>query len=345
MALIIFVDLDFEVYNDDYQTFVDFVQLQVKSLPSPSDFGKDNRWGEEQRKEGRIYCFRPPETRSLPLCILHHVFRQYLLDLEQPLPLASDTAIAAQIIAAKLCAEMGKSVSDKSTTAHIEPMYNLSPRRDAHGGIASGVILMNDILIALREMKAGPGASGDAYMQVARCYDLAVQVLLEDLRAKAFVRQGAPMFLLCVIGPVIDVTVSGGFYDGEKVIVEPLTDFRRMFEDALHVRQNWIARVLYALRKGIDKLEAYRLQPPTMVPPSPPSTPHIPPTRNEGIQGITWPGKPGYMIEQDHDEQLFESWWPNIGEEVRDESSLQSDVSLGSVIVIVFVSSESRGAG
>ncbi|KAK2464861.1 hypothetical protein APHAL10511_002937 [Amanita phalloides] len=508
------LDLGFDLYNNDYQTFVNFVQLQVKSLPSPSDFGKDSRWGEEQRKEGRIYCFRPPETRSLPLCILHHIFRQYLLDIEQPLSLASDTAITAQIIAAKLCAKMGKCVSNTSTTAHssrddkenkrtkefdacvsdflgkVEPMHNLSSPRDAQGGIADGVILMNDIIIALREMKVEPGASGDAYMQVARCYDLAVKVLLDNPKAKDFVREGAPMFLICVIGPVIDI--SGGFYDGEKVIVEPLTDFRRMFEDALHVRQNRVARVLYALRKGIDKLaQNKRLQPQS--PWSPPSTPriystcalysrhhqpntplepvfkfqqmrmpdlllehnsllfigtlsgvgsvfvklaqkygenvhqllekdnlapklyaksevegaptayimeylepsswktlhsfatdilkilrennkvhgdlrsvnvmvqvsvtgelacvdddesqrasikiidfdwsgetrevHYPQTRNEGIQGITWPGKPGYTIEQDHDEQLFESWWPNVGKEVKDESSLQSHVS------------------
>ncbi|KAK2462231.1 hypothetical protein APHAL10511_005727 [Amanita phalloides] len=54
---------------------------------------------------------------------------------------------------------------------------------------------------------------------------------------------------------------------------------------------------------------------------------YYPGTRNEDIPDITWSGKPGYPIEQDHDEQLFQSWWPNLGKEVKDESGLQSNVS------------------
>ncbi|KAK2463755.1 hypothetical protein APHAL10511_004248 [Amanita phalloides] len=529
MTVIITIELDIDLYNDKYQSFADLIQLHVKSLlPSPSDFGKDGRWGEEQRKEGRIYCLRPSDARSLPLCILHHVSRQYLLDIKQPLPLASDTAVTAQRIAAQLCERMGMSVTKKSTTARderenrrtkefdacisdflgkIEPMYNLNSRGEAHGGIADGALLTNGIIIALRQMKAEPGASGDAYMQVARCYDLAVK-LLQQNRADAFLRQGAPMFLLCVVGPLINV--SGGFYDGKKVIVEPLTAYYHTLEDPLFMRQAEIARVLYALRKGINTLEAIAQKKNKHLKSSfPPSTPriyssctlytrhnHAPPsegrlefqqmtlshlllehnsllfigtlsgigpvfvklaskygenvhrlleeenlapklyaksevegaptayimeylepsswkmlhsfaarsgnldykepvrlsiknvlkilhennmvhgdlrtnnimvqvsrqtgklvcfddegpqrasikiidfdwsgetgevyyspTRNEGIQGLTWPGKPGFPIEQDHDEQLFESWWRSVGKEVEDESSLQSEVS------------------
>ncbi|KAK2461026.1 hypothetical protein APHAL10511_006967 [Amanita phalloides] len=506
--------LEYKFYNNNYQSFADLVQLHVKSLPSPSDFGKDGRWGEEQRKECRIYCLRPPEARSLPLCILHDVFRQYLLNIKQPLPLASDTAITAQRIAAKLCTNMGVSVSNKSTTAHhsrdnkrtkefdacisdflgkFEPMYYLNPGRDAHSGIADGALLMNGILIALREMKADPEI-------------VAMLKVLRQNRADDYVRQGAPMFLLCIVGPMINV--SGGFYDGEKVIVEPLTAFCHTLEDPLDMRQDEIARILYALRKGINTLEAIAQNKKKQKSYFPPSTPRIyssctqytrhnhtppsegclefqqmimsnllllhnsllftgtlagvgpvfvklarkygenvhqllaeeglaptlhaksevegaptayimehlepsswitlhrfvtdigdleykepvqlsmnkvlkilrennkvhgdlrsanimvqisttgklvcfddegshrasikiidfdwsgetgevyyPPTRNEGIPGLTWPGKPGYPIEQDHDEQLFESWWPNLGKEIKDESSLQGDVS------------------
>ncbi|KAK2460499.1 hypothetical protein APHAL10511_007505 [Amanita phalloides] len=293
MAVVITVGLEYKFYNNNYQSFADLVQLHVKSLPSPSDFGKDGRWGEEQRKEGHIYCLRPPEARSLPLCILHNVFRQYLLNIKQPLPLASDTAVTAQRIATNLCAKMGVSVSNKSTTAHhsrdnkrtkefdacisdflgkVEPMYYLNPDRNAHSGIADGALLMNGILIALREMKAEPGASGNAYMQVARCYDLAVKVLQQN-RADAYMRQGAPMFLLCIVGPMINV--SGGFYDGEKVIVEPLTAFCHTLEDPLDMRQDEIARILYALRKGINTLEAIAQNKKKQKLYFPPSTPRI----------------------------------------------------------------------
>jgi len=82
--------------------------------------------------------------------------------------------------------------------------YSLSSSSDIdiHGGIVDGALLEKDTFIALREIKAEPGAAGDTYMQVARGYDLAVQVLQDkkDAVSEAFLKQGAPMFLLCVVG-------------------------------------------------------------------------------------------------------------------------------------------------
>lgn len=35
-------------------------------------------------------------------------------------------------------------------------------------------------------------------------------------------------------------------------------------------------------------------------------------SRNQDIAGVSWPGKPGGMINKDHDRKLFNSWWPNL---------------------------------
>ena len=76
---------------------------------------------------------------------------------------------------------------------------------DLSSGIVDGALSVNGVLLSIREMKGEPGASGDPYMQVVRRYDLAVKAQREcdTPSAKAFVAQGAPMFLLCVSGEFI----------------------------------------------------------------------------------------------------------------------------------------------
>jgi len=84
----------------------------------------------------------------------------------------------------------------------FDRFYNLAPTGDVNSGIVDGALLKEGIFISLRELKGDLGAGGDPYMQVARSYDLAVKVL-QDKGAEAFVKQGAPMFLLCVIGAFV----------------------------------------------------------------------------------------------------------------------------------------------
>ena len=180
---------------------------------------------------GSTLCLRPPDARGLPLCTLHDVFRQYLLVAQRPLPQASDTAVAAVKSAAQLCATMGESFSTKGDDGNVtqnardlkvnvrtpgfdecmsgilemfDRFYSLAPTSDAHSGIVDGALLKEGIFISLRELKGdlGAAAGGDPYMQVARSYDLAVKVL-QDRGAEAFVKQGAPMFLLCLIGAFV----------------------------------------------------------------------------------------------------------------------------------------------
>lgn len=93
---------------------------------------------------------------------------------------------------------------------------------------------INGILCIIREDKE-PGDGGDAYMQIARDFQLYVSHLLkkEDL----ILEDGAPTFLLCISGmlPIHlprlcifhafkspTLSILGGYYDGESHIVEPL---------------------------------------------------------------------------------------------------------------------------
>jgi hypothetical protein len=47
------------------------------------------------------------------------------------------------------------------------------------------------------------------------------------------------------------------FFDGYKVVAEPLGDICVMFDDDLNERQYKLARVLYALSKGVDEIKEY----------------------------------------------------------------------------------------
>ena len=48
--------------------------------------------------------------------------------------------------------------------------------------------------------------------------------------------------------------VAGGIFDGSCTIVEPLMAPCMMLEDITGSRQGELARLLYALRKGLDDL-------------------------------------------------------------------------------------------
>jgi len=227
------VDISTRALNTQYETFSKLQKTRLSYFPLPSEFAKD--WSQHQNDvSARVLCLRPPEARGLPLCTLHDAFRRFLLAVQGPLPQASDTTTAAVRSAAMLCASMGESftMGDEDSDNEVQQssdqslkengrslefddctrgilngfisQYSLSSSSDIdiHGGVVAGALLEKDTFIALREIKAEPGAAGDAYMQVARGYDLAVQVLQDkkDAVSEAFLKQGAPMFLLCVVG-------------------------------------------------------------------------------------------------------------------------------------------------
>ena len=86
----------------------------------------------------------------------------------------------------------------------------LKAKAELHSGIVDGALLALDVPVGLREMKGEPGAGGDPYMQIVRRYDLSVKVLQEkeDIAAQGFLKEGAPMFLLCVSGKFVNGVIS-----------------------------------------------------------------------------------------------------------------------------------------
>ncbi len=55
--------------------------------------------------------------------------------------------------------------------------------------------------------------------------------------------------------------VAGGFYDGDKAIVEPLGDTLVMFQDYTDERCEKLARTLNALAAGLQELRGYATNP------------------------------------------------------------------------------------
>ena len=94
----------------------------------------------------------------------------------------------------------------------------LKAKVELNSGVVDGTLLVLDVPVGLREMNGEPGAGGDLYMQIVRSYDLAVKALQEkeDIAAQGFLKEGAPMFLLCVNGKfvngVISVQILSHFY-------------------------------------------------------------------------------------------------------------------------------------
>ena len=51
--------------------------------------------------------------------------------------------------------------------------------------------------------------------------------------------------------------VTGGFFDGDKVTIEPLGDICLMLEDCTDRRIEKLTQMLYALAAGIKELKRY----------------------------------------------------------------------------------------
>ncbi|OBZ78427.1 hypothetical protein A0H81_02391 [Grifola frondosa] len=75
----------------------------------------------------------------------------------------------------------------------------------------------------------------------------------DNAKVAAFLLHGAPMFLMCLLGPII--FVAGGFYDGSSAIVEPLAQPCFMLIDETDRREQELARLLYAVDQGLEELK------------------------------------------------------------------------------------------
>jgi len=202
-------------FNERFEEFIMLVRQLQDDLPAPSDFAQPSVWPEAQ--EGApILCLRPSDARGLPLTTLHHVFRRFQHEVSGPLAMTAET-VAVQIAASELCSRMGEPFEDEASRGRAfdecvsgvlekgEADCELKPYPSGHHGKIDRCIREANIPIALREDKLEYGHGGsDAYMKIARCYNLLVGVLTscsaKDSNASNFLTHGAPCFLICLIG-------------------------------------------------------------------------------------------------------------------------------------------------
>ena len=195
-------------FNTRFEKFITLVRQLQNDLPAPSDFARHEVWPEAQ-KGAPILCLRPSDARGLPLTTLHHVFLRFQREISSSLP--TTETVAVQIAASELCSRMGEPFEDEASRskAFDECVSGVLEKGEADCELNYGkidrCIREANIPIALREDKLDLGHGGsDAYMQIARCYDLLVGVLTSRSNnysnASNFLAHGAPCFLICLIG-------------------------------------------------------------------------------------------------------------------------------------------------
>jgi len=204
-----------EDFNECFEKFVMLVRQLLNDLPAPSAFANPSVWRKAQEATP-ILCLRPPNARGLPLTTLHHAFRQFHYESSSPLPTTTET-VAVQIAASQLCLRMGEAFNNEAERGEVfdecvdgilekgEAECRFQPYPTSHYGKIDRCIREANIPIVLREDKMEFGLGGpDAYMQLARCYDLVVGVLTSSIEsdsyANNYLTHGAPCFLICLMG-------------------------------------------------------------------------------------------------------------------------------------------------
>jgi len=161
-----------DFFNACFKKFIMLVRQLQNDLPAPSDFAQHMVWLEVQ-KDAPILCLRPPNARGLPLITLHDIFLCFQHEISRPLP--ATEPVAVQIAALELCSRMGEAFNEcvSGVLKKGEAGCQLKPYPSGHHGKIDQCIREANIPIALREDMLEFGHRGsDAYMQIARCYDL-----------------------------------------------------------------------------------------------------------------------------------------------------------------------------
>ena len=185
--------------------------------PPPSKYNQYKCWGVWQEKDTAIHCGRPPEKRGLELSILDDVFRKCREDAESPWPKTEEGNEAFRL-ASLLCQVMPEYYEDEKSRGDVfHPLLKMflssSPNHwDREVMIRSGreiryasvdaIFTMKGITSVIQETKVELGEGHDAFMQICRDYQMYVSSLHkthEDHR-----EQGAPTFLICLIGELIE---------------------------------------------------------------------------------------------------------------------------------------------
>ncbi|KAG8946954.1 hypothetical protein FRC04_011249 [Tulasnella sp. 424] len=257
-AAIGYVNDKLSLLSEEYQRRLDY----GKPIPPPSLYAKRSIWADWQQKSTAILCFRPSDKQGLPLCVLDHVFREFQRQARAPLPLTED-ARKAMNAAFDLCHMMPSNFDTEYDRGRVfdrcldpilpysswgEKAYTSAPKE----GQAGRIYKLGGVVRILREDKVEIGTGDDVYMQMSRTYQLHVENVRKE--NPSLFKQGVPVFLLCVLGPML--LICGGFHDTNSTIVEPLVEPCLMFGDCLHVRQEALARKLFALKQAFDTLRS-----------------------------------------------------------------------------------------
>ncbi|KAG8838006.1 hypothetical protein FRC18_006839 [Serendipita sp. 400] len=224
---------------------------------APSAFAKSAGWALSQVGPARIDCLRPSDRSGLPISLLHPAFATFMFLVDQPMPFEfNEGVVKAMEVASKLCMIMPDHFEDqtarkKALFATVQPLFpNRSFLTASFGSATPDGALINpdgsvDIVI---EVKNEPGASGDVQMQATRSFDAAA---IENLADKHGFECSS--FVLAVDGP--NLLVCGGFKDQGPSVIEPLSHWCSMLPDRLGVRQEVLAKHLYALQASLPHLQ------------------------------------------------------------------------------------------
>lgn len=263
----------------------------LTAQPPPSKFGVPKIAEVCQRGQRPIHCLRPRNRRGVPLTMLHDVFLSFARDAGREPGTAetfahdaawtADVFNKAQTAAEELCWRMGdfykteaqrRDRFNKTTNAlftwHTE--YEMTTKSELHGGkIDTCSYTPSGQMLVIGEVELESGSTpADAYLQACRVY----QILVSKLRDQGspLVAEGIPAFILTLVGkcsmwPHVcslltnlrlgpQLTVCGGFWDGEHEIIEPLAPPCLMLPDFGGPREQQLARQLYWLKAGVVSL-------------------------------------------------------------------------------------------
>jgi hypothetical protein len=247
---------------------------EVYEPQAPSAFAKLAGWILTQSGPAAIDCLRPPDRIGLPVSLLHPAFATFTALLDQPMPLEDENAIKATRIASELCITMAghfKTETDRKNSLFttVKPLFPNKPFSVTtfDNATPAGVLMRsNGSVEVVVEVKNEPGTAGDAQMQVARSFDAAAihnirRNISEECAAFVLAFDGERFFFLedesdnDYIGP--NLLIGGGFKDQCASVVEPLSRRCSMLPDLLDVREEVLAKHLYALQESLIHLQRF----------------------------------------------------------------------------------------
>lgn len=279
------------------QVYLNLIKTQLQSVialykplierltypPSADSYAQSTIWPIWQKQSTAILNLRPSQNQGLPLSILHTIFAEFRAFMAEPPP-KTDSLPAAYCAAQNLCSKMADSFRDDEARQNefqnrlmqflghhldfindftIDPGLN---ERDT--SIADSAICWGFSLVGMGVFTCDIG-EGDAYMQVSRIYQSWINRRRYVASRSSFLAAGAPMVLICVMGPLL--VVAGGFYDGNSTVVEPLTSPYLMLPDHSRERQEKLAHLLLAIGQALESIaKLWKEDQHTTIPPGAP---------------------------------------------------------------------------